>query len=129
MRYPMTALAVALVACWALPAGAQDVRMERTPLERELRIIPPTTEPARSRPQDADYYPSTGGIIHEPAFFESLSTQTESGGRFGLAGWSSPNSPAGADYSEINGWLSFGFAFTWSSPPLAPAKKPAPVPR
>lgn len=100
--------------------------MERTPFERELGIIPPTTDPARSRPEDADYYPNTGGIIHEPAFFESLSAKTESGGRFGFAGWSSPNSPSGADYSEINGWLSFGFAFTWSSAPVTPAKKPAP---
>lgn len=119
-------LTLVLVAVAALPAAAQDVKMERTPFERELGIIPPTTEPARSRPEDADYYPNTGGIIHEPAFFESLSAGTETGGRFGLAGWSSPNSPSGADYSEINGWLSFGFAFTWSSPPLTPPRKPAP---
>jgi len=126
MRYLSVVLALVLAALSPLPGAAQDVKMERTPFERELRIIPPTTEPARSRPEDADYYPNTGGIIHEPAFFERLSTQTESGGRFGIAGWSSPNSPVGADYSEINGWLSFGFAFTWSSPPLAPPKKPAP---
>jgi hypothetical protein len=118
-------LAVVLVASQALPALAQDVKIERTPIERELGIIPPTTEPARSRPEDADYYPNTGGVIHEPAFFEALSAKTESGGRFGVAGWSSPNSPSGADYSEINGWLSFGFAFTWSSPPITPGKKPA----
>jgi hypothetical protein len=126
MRHRVMAVVLALAALQACPAGAEDVRMERTPFERELGIIPPTTEPARSRPEDADYYPNTGGIIHEPAFFESLSAKTEGGGRFGLAGWSSPNSPSGADYSEINGWLSFGFAFTWSSPPLAPPKKPAP---
>jgi hypothetical protein len=125
MRYALIVLALGLAAFQALPVGAQDVKMERTPFERELGIIPPTTEPARSRPEDADYYPNTGGIIHEPAFFEALSAKTETGGRFGFAGWSSPNSPSGADYSEINGWLSFGFAFTWSSPPVTPAKKPA----
>ena len=125
MRYTSIVLALFLAAFQALPARAQDVKMERTPFERELGIIPPTTEPARSRPEDADYYPNTGGIIHEPAFFEALSAKTESGGRFGFAGWSSPNSPVGADYNEINGWLSFGFAFTWSSPPVTPAKKPA----
>jgi hypothetical protein len=126
MRYALVVLALVVAAFQALPAWAQDVKMERTPFERELGIIPPTTDPARSRPEDADYYPNTGGIIHEPAFFEALSTKTESGGRFGFAGWSAPNSPAGADYNEVNGWLSFGFAFTWSSPPVTPAKKPAP---
>jgi hypothetical protein len=126
MRNALIVLVLAVMALPAFPAWAQDVRMERTPFERELGIIAPTTEPARSRPEDADYYPNTGGIIHEPAFFEALSATTEGGGRFGFAGWSSPNSPAGADYGEINGWLSFGFAFTWSSAPLTPsAKKPA----
>jgi hypothetical protein len=125
MAYAL-ALLVALIALQALPASAQDVKIERTPLERELGIIPPTTEPPRSRPEDADYYSNTGGVIHEPAFFESMSAKTESGGRYGVAGWTSPNSPAGADYSEINGWISFGFAFTWSSPPVTPARKPAP---
>jgi hypothetical protein len=114
-------VALALVAVFSAPAAAQDVKMQRTPLERELGIIPPATEPARSRPSDADYYPNTGGIIHEPAFFEALSAKTETG-RYGIAGWSSPNSPAGADYNEINGWLSLGFAFTWASPPTSPKR-------
>jgi hypothetical protein len=125
MAYAL-ALLVALVALQAPPASAQDVKIERTPLERELGIIPPTTEPPRSRPEDADYSSNPGGVIHEPAFFESMSAKTESGGRYGVAGWTSPNSPAGADYSEINCWISFGFAFTWSSPPVTPARKPAP---
>ena len=99
------------------PAASQDVRMQRTPIERELGIISPATDPARSRPAD-DYYPATSGVIHDPAFFEALSAKTRTG-RYGLAGWSSPNSPAGADYREINGWLSFGFAFTWAPPPSA----------
>jgi hypothetical protein len=126
MRYVLAVLVLALVALQAPPGWAQDVKMERTPFERELGIIPPTTDPMRSRPEDADYYPNTGGIIHEPAFFEALSTKTESGGRYGFAGWSAPNSPAGADYGEINGWLSFGFGFTWSSPPVTPPRTPAP---
>jgi hypothetical protein len=119
-----TLVTLGAVAGAAAPAAAQDVKMQRTPLERQLGIIPPATEPGRSRPEDADYYPNTGGIIQDPAFFEGLSAKTESGGRYGIAGWSSPNSPAGADYSEINGWLSFGFAFTWASPPNA-AKRPS----
>jgi hypothetical protein len=114
-------VALGLVAVFGIPVAAQDVQMRRTPLERELGIIPPTTEPARSRPPDADYYANTGGIIHEPAFFEALSAKTETG-RYGIAGWSSPNSPAGADYDEINGWLSFGFGFTWASPPISPKR-------
>jgi hypothetical protein len=113
--------ALGLVAAFNGPATAQDVKMQRTPLERELGIIPPATQPARSRPSDADYYPNTGGIIQEPAFFEALSAKTETG-RYGIAGWSSPNSPAGADSGEINGWLSFGFAFTWASPATSPRR-------
>jgi hypothetical protein len=122
MRQLAMAVALLAVVFQALPAWAQDVKMQRTPFERELGIIPPTTEPARSRPEDADYYPNTSGIIHEPAFFEALSAKTETG-RLGMAGWSAPNSPVGADYNEINGWLSFGFAFTWSSPPITPSKR------
>ena len=111
------------MAAFGNPAAAQNVKIQRTPLERELGIIPPVTDPVRSRPSDADYYPNTGGIIHEPAFFEALSAKTETG-RYGIAGWSSPNSPAGADYTEISGWLSFGFAFTWASPPISPKRPP-----
>jgi hypothetical protein len=119
----MVVLALGLGVMSALPGWAQDVRMERTPFERELGIIPPTTEPPRSRPEDADYHSSSGSVILDPGFFENLSVKTETG-RFGLAGWTSPNSPAGPDYNEINGWFTFGFAFTWSSPPV-PAKRPA----
>lgn len=120
MRWVVALLAL-LPVVMAYPGWAEDVRMERTPFERELGIIPPATEPARSRPEDADYYSSSGSVILDPGFFEGASVKTETG-RFGLAGWSSPNSPVGADYSEINGWLTFGFAFTWSSPPV-PAKR------
>ena len=116
--------ALGSLVAFSSPASGQEVRMQRTPIERELGIIAPATEPTRSRPTDADYYPATGGIIHDPAFFEALSAKTETG-RYGIAGWSSPNSPAGADYSEINGWLSFGFAFTWASPAVSP-KRPTP---
>ncbi|MGH7334447.1 MAG: hypothetical protein ACREKS_17240 [Candidatus Rokuibacteriota bacterium] len=116
-RLTKVLVALGLVVAFGVPAAAQDVKIQRSPLERELGIIPPTTEPARSRPADAEHYPSTGGIIHDPAFFEALSAKTETG-RYGLAGWSAPNSPAGPDYREINGWPSFGFAFTWSSAPV-----------
>jgi hypothetical protein len=88
---------------------------------RELGIVLPAAEPARSRPSDADYYPSTDGIIHEPAFFEALSAKTETG-RYAIAGRSSPNSPAGADYNEINGRPSLGFAFTCALPPICPKR-------
>jgi hypothetical protein len=117
----MVVMAVGLMATFSSPAAAQDVKVQRTPLEREQGIIPPATEPDRSRPADADYYPNMGGIIHESAFFEALSAKTETG-RFSIAGWSSPNSPAGADYKEISGWRSFGFAFTRASPPVSPKR-------
>jgi hypothetical protein len=115
--------ALGLVVAIAPPAAAQGVQVQRTAIERELGILVPATDPVRSRPPDADYYSITGSIIHEPAFFEAVSAKTESG-RYGLAGWSAPNSPAGADYDEINGWLSFGLSVTWSSPPT-PRKRPA----
>ena len=124
MRRLAMVAALGLTVAFGNEVMAQDVKMQRTPFERELGIIPPVTEPSRSRPVDADYYPDTGGIIHEPAFFEALSAKTETG-RYGIAGWSSPNSPAGADYSEISGWLSFGFAFTWERPPVSPKQATA----
>jgi hypothetical protein len=118
-RLARLVVALGLVAVFAVPATAQDVKLQ-TPLERELGIIPPTTEPTRSRPADAEYHPSTSGVIHDPAFFESASVKTETG-RYGLAGWTAPNSPQGPDYREINGWPSFGFAITWSAAPRKPA--------
>jgi hypothetical protein len=123
MRMVAVLLAIGFVLGGALPTPAQDVRIDRTPFERELGIIPPTTEPPRSRPEDADYHSGSGSVILDPGFFERLSVKTETG-RFGLAGWTSPNSPAGPDYNEVNGWFTFGLAVTWSSPPL-PGKRPA----
>jgi len=122
MSWVVGLLAGGCVIAGSLPGFAQDVRMDRTPFERELGIIPPTTEPARSRPEDADYHSSSGSVILDPGFFENLSVKTETG-RFGLAGWTSPNSPAGPDYNEVNGWFTLGLAFTWSSPPV-PGKRP-----
>jgi hypothetical protein len=120
-RLARLVVALGLVAVFALPATAQDVKLQ-TPLERELGIIAPTTEPTRSRPADAEYHPSTSGVIHDPAFFESASVKTETG-RYGLAGWTAPNSPEGPDYREINGWPSFGFAITWSGAPRKRAER------
>ncbi len=117
MRRVVVLLAFGLVGMGILPVQAQDVKMERTPFERELGSFrrPPSLRAAGPRMPTTIRTP--GASSTSPHFFEALSAKTETG-RFGFAGWSSPNSPAGPDYSEINGWLSFGFAFTWSSPPV-----------
>ncbi len=127
MRRVVVLLAFGFVVLGSLPVQAQDVRMERTPFERELGIIPPTTEPARSRPEDADYHSEQRvGIIHEPALLRGALREDGDGGRFGLAGWSSPNSPPRTDYSEINGWLSFGFGLhVVLASPAPPGSRPA----
>ena len=128
----LKALVVAVfVALGAVPAVAQDVKIETPPPRRELRDAPGA--PAvhdRGRPSDHEYYPNGPRVGHDPGFIEPLSSEYESGnttGRVGVSGWTAPNAPLGPEvvgYKENTGWFGFGFTVTWGGPPR-PQRRPA----
>jgi len=132
--FAVLAALLALVVVPALPADAQQVKIETTrkPSEREARIVPPPLHYETSRPPDADFYPRGTRVEHDPAFIEPFagSYQTSTGsGRYGLSGWTAPNPPIGAEatnWKEVNGWFALGFSVTWDGPTarVAPAQRP-----
>ena len=109
----LIAVVAALLALIALPAEAQQVKIETTrkPSEREARVVPPPLHYETSRPPDADVYPRGTRVEHDPAFIEPFagSYQTTKGsGRYGLSGWTAPNPPIGPEatlWKEVNGWF------------------------
>src|SRR5262245_33516290 len=123
LRVLLGALGVTLAV--AAPAIAQQssgggievesVAPAPTPPFSVIRPEAPGSEPTRSTDS---YFPGVFGdptVIHDPAFIEPFTKETETG-RMGLAGWTSP---VGAAWDDIPmgtrqpGWLSFGFAITW----------------
>ena len=115
----LTALVALTLA--AVPAGAQDVKIETKPPEptRE-RIIVPGPQLETTRPPDADVYPQGTKVTHDPAFVAPLSTETDRG-RAGVSGWTAPNQPVGSQvtgFSEVSGWFALGLSFTWGGPPV-----------
>lgn len=114
-------------------AAAQDVRIESRP-ETEggaERIMVPGPDPVPDRPVDHNIHPAAPGpmVRHEPAFFADLSRKTE-GGRFGVSGWTAPNTPVGpggSGYRDDPGWFAMGLTFTWDGPPPTPARRPVPA--
>jgi hypothetical protein len=121
---------IGLVLAPALPAAAQNVEIEATrpATERETKIIPPPLHYETTRPPDGDVRPNPRGadVEHDPAFIEPLASTyetSEGSGRYGLSGWTSPNSPVGpqsTNWQEVTGWLAIGFSVTWGGPPAAP---------
>ncbi|MBI4637703.1 MAG: hypothetical protein HY727_15300 [Candidatus Rokubacteria bacterium] len=124
MRYIIVVLMASLLALAASPGSAQQVDITTTPppAERERQLIPPGRDEP-TRPSDTDYYPQGPRVRHDPAFIRPLSVERRtptSTGRVGMSGWTSPNTPVGGSlngYSEVNGWFSLGFTFTWDGPP------------
>jgi hypothetical protein len=123
--------AIASVVLLVTPALAQEVEIRKPappPVREERDVIPPGLY-EETRPSDADKYPRGGQVQHDPAFVKSASTRREtptSTGRYGIAGWTSPTTPAGSSgsgWNEISGYFSFGFAATWDGPP--PVRRPA----
>lgn len=114
-------------------AWAEEVRIESRPEaapDRE-RIMVPGPDPAPDRPVDHNIHPGGPGpmVRHEPAFFAALSRRTE-GGRYGLSGWTAPNTPvgpSGSGYRDDPGWFAMGFTLTWDGPPPAPGRRPVPA--
>jgi hypothetical protein len=127
MRKIIGVAIAAVVVLAATAAGAQDVKMTAPQPQREPRVITPGLL-YETRPSDDLHYPGTNAVPYDPAFIEPLSRKIEtptSTGRMGLSGWSSPQTPvgpSGAGMRENNGWLGFGFSWTWGGPPPASAR-------
>ena len=130
-----------LVLIFAAPAVAQQVDIRSTPPQRERQdFVTPGPYYDITQPRENEWYLEGVRVPFDPAFIEPLSTEYESPtsrGRYGVAGWTAQNMPVGASgtqYREQNGWLTFGFAFTWGAPPRLPARpasgtsRPAPAP-
>ena len=67
----------------------------------------------------ADLYPHRPAVPYQPGFIEPLSKETATG-RMGVAGWTSPNTSAGARGAadpDNPGWPGVGFAIEWGGSP------------
>src|SRR5437899_12081975 len=96
----LIAVVAALLALIALPAEAQQVKIETTrkPSERQARVVPPPLHSETSRPPDAAAYPRGTRAEHDPAFIgpSAGSYQTpELRARYGLSRGQAPNPPIG----------------------------------
>lgn len=126
--------AVLVVLGLTVPAFAQQVEIEVPAPERprEPLVVPPGDQYETGRPPDADIYPGPGPKVRvDPGFVGPLSRRyatPNQTGRFGFAGWTSPNTPVNPWESgtrEVNGWFSLGFAVEWGGPPpTLPAAQP-----
>jgi hypothetical protein len=111
---------------WA-PAvvSAQNVKITTPGPMREPRIVTPGLLYERRTSEDLYYLGIPPSVPYDPAFVQPFVLQVETQdttGRIGLSGWTSPNPPIGSSgtgWPEINGWLSFGLAWTWGGPPPA----------
>ena len=126
-------LAIAILAALGVTsAGAQDVKIKAPAPTGEPRVIAPGLL-YETRPSDENYYPGGGpNVPYDPAFIRPFTKNVEtpeSTGRIGLSGWTSPNTPVGspgAGMRESNGWLGFGFTWTWGGPPPVSRREGAP---
>jgi hypothetical protein len=79
--------------------------------------MPPSTKPpGATRPSDADHYPQSPSVGHEPMFIGPTGkTQT---GEFGASAWTAPNTPVGSEVArgQQGGTPAVGFTFTWGGP-------------
>jgi hypothetical protein len=126
MRKILTLLGVFLPLVTVAPGSAQEVEITAPPPARERLVVPPGDHEQATRPSDAEYYPRTPGVRHDPAFIRPLSRKTQTR-RVGAAGWTSPASPVGPSqlHGETTGWLAFGVAVEWGGPrTVKPAARP-----
>lgn len=124
---------VALMIALAAPSvGAQQVEIEAPPprAERAPIVVPPGDHYEMTRPSDADHYRNAPKVRYDPTFIGPLSQRFETPGgttgRAGIAGWTAPQTPVGAEstaHREVNGWFALGFAIEWGGPP-PPGRRP-----
>jgi hypothetical protein len=110
-----------------VPASAQQVEIKAQPPARERmpEIIPPGLYNEVTKPRESDFYPDGPKVEHDPAFIEPFSATYQTPtmtGRYGLSGWTAPNTPVGstaAGTRQDSGWFAIGFSITWDGPPPA----------
>src|SRR5712691_12086960 len=114
MRVMKALVLAAIVLAFAAPAFAQvDIRATPPPPERPGDFITPGPYYDVTEPRENQWYPEGVRVPFDPAFIAPLSDEYESSGtrgRYGIAGWTAQNIPAGAGgtlYREQNGWLTF----------------------
>jgi hypothetical protein len=140
-RRVMPGLVLLVLVLVATSAAAQQpppgVQIETTPppTGEQLAVVPPPLHYETTRAPDTGRYPADVRVEHDPAFIEPFTATFDNGassGQYGLAGWTSPNTPVGPSvvaYREVPGYIGFGFSFMWGGPPRAgravPAQPPA----
>jgi hypothetical protein len=132
----LSALALGAMLWAPAPArGQSGVEIDTTtpaPFRLEIEPQSPATREV-TRPREADLYEEDVRLRYEPAFIEPFVHTTEGGLKFGLSGWTSPETPVGSSVSRTpnatSGWFALGLTFIWDSPVPASAARPAAAPR
>jgi hypothetical protein len=116
---------VILIPALADQAPAQtpvEIRSSAPAPPGQLEIIAPG--PAvrdASRIPEAEFYREDQRVPYEPALIEPFVGTTRGGTRYGLSGWTSPETPVGSlasqGYQQNNGWFGFGITFIWDTSP------------
>lgn len=107
------------------PTPNVEIQTTPAPKPEGPKVMAPPLHYETTRPPDAGVYPYDVRVQHDPAFVEPFTGQWEgptSSAKFGLSGWTSPNTPLGPStigYREIDGWFGFGFSIVWGGPPAS----------
>jgi hypothetical protein len=135
MRRTSIAITLTLGLLVPAPAGAQEIQIE-TETKPEVRVPRPeivTPPGAReiTRPRESDFYPQDIRVRLDPAFIEPFTAVRQTGPtsavRFGLSGWTAPNTPVSQSEGtirELQGWLALGFSVVWDVPVDKAARSP-----
>jgi hypothetical protein len=105
---------------------AQEIELGTAPPEPRVprpEILPPPGFDEITRPRESDFYPEDIRVRLDPAFILPLTTVRPtgptSGVRFGLSGWTAPQTPVGQTPSALRenpGWFALGFSIVWDVP-------------
>jgi hypothetical protein len=122
---------IPVLANGALAQGPVEIKSTAPAPPRQFEIIAPGPA-ARdaSRVPEAEFYREDQRVPYDPALIEPFVGTTRGGTRYGLSGWTSPETPVGSlasqGYQQNNGWFGFGITFIWDA---SPGVRPRPSPR
>jgi hypothetical protein len=111
-----TVIFLALMIATPLVASGQGLDLTSPGPDRSREL---DEQASRRIVPDADLQPHRPAVPHSPGFITPLTRQTRDG-RYGVAGWTSPNTRVGsrgAADPDNAGWFSFGFAYEWGASP------------